>query len=84
MRTTAARRCGGYAASTRPRDVGTSIAAPTDWTTRKPISIGTLVDRAQAAEDARKHRDTHQETLLRLVRSASRPGSTSSAVYTIA
>jgi hypothetical protein len=53
-RTAPCLRSGGYEARTNPSEVGVSKAAPAAWTRRKPMSIPTLVEAAQAADAAVK------------------------------
>ena len=83
-RTAPLRRCGGYEASTRLSDVGVSSAAPAACTSRKAISMATLLAAPQAAEAAVKMATPSRKPYLRRCRSASLPASTSSEAYTIA
>ena len=77
------RRSSGKAWSTSASDAGTSIAAPSAWTSRNTISAVTEGASAQAAEASVKTLNPATNIRRRPTRSASRPAATRNAAKTM-
>lgn len=83
-RTAATRRSAGAAASSRPSEDGTSVAAPAACTTRAATSHHTPGAAAHAADASVNTATPRRKARLGPVRSASPPAGTSSAAKTTA
>lgn len=83
-RTARTRSSGGVAASSSPRLVGVSAAAPAACSTRAATSHHKPVPTAHAALAAVKIANPARKPALRPKRSANRPNGTSRAAYTMA
>jgi hypothetical protein len=78
-----ARFSAGNSGSISPSEVGTTIAAPTAWSTRAAITSSTLGATATSADAARNAQRPTKNIFRRPTRSATLPAGTSSAANTM-